>query len=744
MNAILKKISLMTIASALTVGFAGCADDDADSVSSSQQNIILEQNDAHRAFEIRSNTAWTAECIGLNDDGMETEEPWFMLTPSSGLGTRQVALDVLSSNHTATARKGRIVVTYANGQTYPIEVMQRGLTHIECSVTPEQIGLAAAASTGNFFTVSVANRDADITVALKTAETADAPWIKNLAKSHDLSYGYSRKETWAFDVEDNTMSDARTAEIEVTVRFGYNTYKYTVTVTQNGLGAPAVKTAPAVYMNCGQTAHRQTIWLEGGNTANVQYDVTWTSAYQGVGNTGGWITKAEIIGSELVVTADPNTDDNAREGSVLIVAHRPGAADEGLYATLSVQVVQAGHKAAGIVMPVSEIAHGYAAANYSLQMTLLNGSTVKSIISNNLMFATISTYDDGRLTYRLEQYDGSQGDYREGVITVQVSNGNSNDAIASLTIRQYAPEMPAISMPVNTLTCDYTAATREFPLNTLNASELSLAGTNADWITASVDAGKLTYALTEYDGSLGDFREGVVTISASNAHADKAYYYITIRQYTPRMPEFSLPDYIGAGFEAQNFVLPVDLQGGTLTVVSSPAWAPTTYADNQITVAFSANSGTSATNYMREGIVTLKYSKGGLSAYYYLQLHQYARDMAYLTTGAINWSWYAHCNGFNSIIGYGRYVPGQVSQVVSIQNLPHVHEITVSRSNNQFTATLAAADITVTPYSWELGNPDWVTRLTTTISVFITGAPYSQILTFQAAAVQTSGHDPVD
>lgn len=736
MNAILKKIALILAAAALTVELTSCTDDDTDSVKSSQQNIILEQNDARRAFEIRSNTAWTAECIGLNNDGMETEEPWFMLTPSSGLGTRQVALDVLSSNHTATARKGRIVVTYANGQTYPIEVMQRGLTHIECSVTPEQIGLAAVASTGNFFTVSVANRDADITVALKTAETADATWIKNLAKSHDLSYGYSRKETWAFDVEANTMSDARTAEIEVTVRFGYNTYKYTVTVTQNGLGAPAVKTAPAVYMNCGQTAHRQTIWLEGGNTANVQYDVTWTSAYQGVGNTGGWITKAEIIGSELVVTADANTDDNAREGSVLIVAHRPGAADEGLYATLSVQVVQAGHKAAGIVIPVSEIAHGYAAANYSLQTTLLNGSTVKSIISNNLMFATISTYDDGRLTYRLEQYDGSQGDYREGVITLLVSNGNSNDAVASLTIRQYAPEMPAISMPVNTLTCDYTAATRQFPLNTLNASELSIAGTNADWITASVDAGKLIYTLTKYDGSLGDFREGVVTISASNAHADKAYYYITVRQYGKKLPEFTLPDYLGAGYQAQDFKLPVTLQDGTLRIVDSPEWAPATFDDDVVTIAFTENSAESAMNYLREGFVTLAYEKAGTTAYYYIHLQQYARDMAYLSATEAKWSWYSLFISPTFPIKYDGYVPAKEAQVVSVINVPS-GEIETSCSNEAFTVSQSGMDISVEPSSWEIidrRNP--TSTLEATVTVYIKGFPYHQTLTFPVSAVQ--------
>lgn len=736
MNAILKKIALILAAAALTVELTSCTDDDTDNVRSSQQRIVLEQDDVRTAFEIRANTAWTAECISLNEDGIEGGEPWFMLTPSSGLGTQQVALDVLNSNNTSQSRGGCIVVNYSNGQTHRIEVMQRGLTDIgPCQVTPEQIGLSAAASTDNLFSVCVANRDAYISAVVNTP---GATWLKNLEMSYELSYGYSRKEIWKFDVEENPMSDARTAEIGVAIYFGHKTYNYTVTVTQSGLGAPTVKTAPAVYMNCGQTSHRQTIWLEGGSRENVEYALSWTSAYQGTGNTEGWIRNAAVENDELVITADANTDDNAREGSVLIVAHRPGASDEGLFATLSVKVVQSGHKAAGIVLPVAEIARGFAAADYTSQITLLNGSAVKSVTTDNPgMFSPAPAVRDSRLSYTLTEYDGSQGDYREGVITLLVSNGSSNDAVASIKVRQYGPEMPAISAPADALTCDYTQAARQFPLNALNASTLSVVDVSENWLApVTIDEDILQYTVGEYDGSRGDFREGVITIAAQNAHANKAYYYITVRQYGKKLPEFTLPDYVGAGYQAQDFKLPVTLQDGTLRIVDSPEWAPATFADDVITIAFTENSAASAMNYLREGFVTLAYEKAGATAYYYIHLRQYARDMAYLSATEAAWNWYSLFISSGLHIEYDGYVPAKEAQVVSVMNVPS-GEIETGCSNEMFTVSRTGMDISVEPSTWEiLDRQNPTSTLEATVTVYITGFPYHQTLTLPVSAVQ--------
>lgn len=736
MNAILKKIALLLTVPTLIVELASCTDDDTDSVRASQQRIVLEQDDVRTAFEIRSNTAWTTECIASNDDGIEGGEPWFMLTPSSGTGTQQVALDVLNSNNSVQTRSGHIVVKYGNGQMHRIDVMQRGLTDVgPCHVTPEQIGLAATASTGNLFTVGVANRDAYISAWVKTD---GATWLKNLEMKYEQSYGYSRKETWAFDVEANPMSNARTAEIEVTINFGHKTYNYTVTVTQNGLGAPSVKTAPTVYMNPGQTSHRQTIWLEGGSKENVQYNVSWTSAYQGTGNTDGWITNAVIENDELVITAERNTDDSAREGSVLIVVQRSGTSDEGLFATLNVKVVQSGHKAAGIVLPVSEITHGYRDADYTSQIMLLNGSKVKSITTDNPdMFSPAPAIDGPTLSYSLTNYDGSSGDYREGVITLLVSNGSSNDAVASVKIRQYGPEMPAVSTPVNALTCDYTGKARQFPLNALNASTLSVVSASEDWLDpVTIEGDVLHYTVSQYDGSLGDFREGVITVAARNAHANTAYYYITVRQYSQKLPEFALPDYVGAGYQAQDFTLPVTLQGGTLRVVGSPEWAPATFGDDAVTIKFSENSAASATDYLREGIVTLAYQKAGTTAYYYIHLRQYARDMAYLSATEIAWSWTAtHYNEL--MITYDNFVPGKTAQIVSIMNaLPG--SIEIDCNNKEFTATQNQLDISVEHSSWALRPfpQEKTTKVEATISIYINSFPYRQTLTFMVTAVQ--------
>lgn len=745
MNAISQKIALLLIVPALAAGFAGCADDDADSVTASEQKIVLEQTDTHRALEIRSNTSWSAECFGLDQTGEPSAaDAWFELNPNKGVGTMKVALDVLTSNMTSKTRKGSVVVSYANGQTYTIDIEQRGLTAIECGITPEQIGIGAKPSTGNTFTVFVENRDAVITVT----PDANAAWLKNLKKGYDLSYGYSRKEVWSFDAEENVNSDSRKAVLDVEIVFGYNTYKYTVTVTQDGLGAPAIKTPAVVYMNGGQTSHTQSVWIEGGDKANVQYDVTWTSSYEGVGNTAGWITKAEIVNDRLVVTAAPNTDDAAREGSVMIVAKRPSNVGEAAYASLSVKVMQAGHQAAGIVLPVSEAVHPYTESAYSQQLVLLNGSTVKSVTTDDAtLFKAAPAVAGGVLTYTLNPYDGSRGDYREATVTIIAGNGHSNDAIAALTVRQYGPEMPAISMPAGTLICSHAALTDALlPLNPQNASALRIVATSKAWLTAKIENGMLTYSATAYDGSEGDFREGVVTIEAKNAHADAAYYYITVRQYAPEMPAVSaLPEYLGLGHAAATATLDFNPQNGaTVTVVNTSAnWLTASIAGNALTYTVTANTAASAADYFREGVITLKAANANADAvYYYLTVRQYARDMAYVTPASISMSGHTYAN---TNYTYPR------AQTVRVNNVPKGSDKTVTWTTAElitnlktanssykfsFTAGTFENEIVVSHYYYSYGNADTLIN-TANIYITVNAYPYKQYFTVPCTMTHT-------
>lgn len=661
---------------------AGCADDDAQRVTSSEQKIVLEQTDSHRTFEIRSNTSWTAACVGLNADGTPAAEPWFMLTPSQGTGTTQVSLDLLSSNLSQKTRKGNIVVTYAGGERYTIAVEQRGLTDIACGVTPERIGIGAKPSTGNSFTVSVENRDATITVTPDPA----AAWLRNVRKSYDLSYGYSRKEVWVFDADENRNSDARTATVQVTVEFGYNTYRYTVTVTQDGLGAPAVKTPATIYMNCAQTAHRQSVWTEGGDQTNVQYDVTWSSAFAGAGNTDGWIRKAQIVGSEPVLTADPNTDDEAREGAVLIVARRSSNAGEAACASLSVRVVQAGHKAAGIVLPVSEAVHPYREAAYTQEIVLLNGSAVESVTTNNpAMFAELPAVTGNRLSYQVAAYDGSAGDAREATVTIIVANGHSNAAAASLTVRQYAPDMPTIGTMLDRLTLSHAAQSGTIPLNPEAGTTVTVMGKPA-WITAPAVGETITaldYTVEAFAGATsGDMREGVITLKASNDHVNDVYYYLTVRQHAAQVPTLNVPAYLGMGYEAATVRIPLNLQGGTIVANSSAGWLTAAPAADGIDLTVTANTAAAETNYKREALLTVQYTRDGFTTYYYINVCQYARDMAYISTPAVGWSWYAHCNGSSTIDGYGRYTPAQgMGYLIKLLNVPRYTRISATQTN---------------------------------------------------------------
>lgn len=646
-----KMVGAPVIALALMLVAAGCEDSHPDNISSSEDIVAVSAAQQVYPLTIRATKdVWKAV----------SDVEWMQLSRMEAIGTRDIEL-IIAENTSDALRTGHVTVMINDNVKQIITVKQAGKGDTDVRVTPQLI-TAGAYSDAYSFTFEVKDKLASSeNITTEVEYLAGTDWIKDLKYTDVELAGGHLLRTYTFTLEDNEMSNAREAAVNLTVKYGHSVYERNVKIYQNGLGTPAVATIENIYVRHNQTEHKQTVWLNDGDDSNVIYQVYRTSSQSGNETTDpadAWIADAQIAGNELVLTFKKNKVDEIREGDIYIIASRGNYNDYASTAKLRVHVTQSAHQSAGISMPVAEVVHNYAALTYTMPVQPVNSSQVSA------------------------------------------------------------------SVPVD-----------------------------VDWITnvAINNNTELTYTLTEYrGGQIGDFREATVTMTAANGNANKAEYYMKVRQYAPELPAISdLPQYIGLGSQAQSGKLLMNVADGTtVTVIAAPAWVTAPAVGNTLTselnytvTANTAAATSNAADYFRDGVITLKATNAHKNAaYYYVTVRQYGRDLAYVTSPTLAYSWNANlAQGNNSIASRSNYNPLQnTGWVTSLANLPGMATVKTRQNNDifKFTADNASGfSWTAIPKTYE-----WTEITTTTKSTIMTievnAAPYFQTLTVTATATQ--------
>lgn len=748
-----KLVGVPVMALALTLFAAGCEDSHPDNISSSEDIIAVSASQQVYPLTIRATKdAWKAT----------SDVKWIQLSRAEAIGTRDIEL-IIEENTSDAARTGHVTVIISDQAKQIITVKQAGKGDTDVRVTPQLIAAGAYAKEYSF-TLEIKDALASYdNITTEVSYLVGGDWIKNLtSEDAEFTDGHLLR-TYTFTLDNNEMGNAREAVVNLTVKYGHSTYERTVKIYQNGLGTPAVATVENIYVRHNQTGHSQTIWLNDGDDSNVSYQVYRTSSQSGNEETDpaeAWIADAQIAGSELVLTFNENHTDEIREGDVYIIASRNNYNDYASTAKLRVHVTQSAHQSAGINMPVAEVAHNYTEATYTMPIQPVNNSKVSASVPAEADWITEVKVEDNTLSYSLSQYEGGQeGNFREATITLTADNGNANKAVYYMKVRQYAPEMPGISTPITKLAYTYEGGAKTMPIQPVNSATITAVSQATDWITdVKVEGNVLSYTLSQYQGGeAGNVREGVITLTASNDHADDAVYYLTIMQYAPELPAISdLPQYIGLGSPAQTGTLLLNVADGTtVTVVSKPDWvtAPAVNATltTELGYTVTENKTTGANNvadYFREGVITLKASNAHKNTvYYYVTVRQYGRDLAYLTPATLNnYTWTAHCIGNSQIGSYSDYSPTQnTGWVFSLNNIPGTAEVKLSQNNNNFTINENGDNVPFAhswfpiPASYAWGTTT-ITK-STVISIGVNAPPYVQTLTITATGIMTVVHE---
>lgn len=594
------------------------------SVGVSDTAIVLADGELSYQFEVVSNVTWTLEC--QNENGEKAD--WFSVTPSSGNGTTTVTLNIIKENPTMSNRTGRIIVSSGSCKS-EASVTQRGVSQVISFVDPQTVAISSASATSGRFTLVLSNSGAKVSATLPS----DAAWLSNLRLIEDIDTGRSVRKTWSFDVADNNMSDKRSAVVEVSVSAKGKTDRYSVRVEQNGQGAPSIKTPDVIYMGCDQSAHSQPFWVEGSKE-NLTYLVSCSSASADSGE--AWITDARVEDGKLIVSAVPNTSQEAREGSVYIVGTRASAAGNGESTALSVKVYQAGHSSAGIQMAASEVTVGYAQASHFVSFVLLNGSKVSGSPEANVSWITdIKASDEGRLTYAVSEYNAPSGesDYREGIISFKVGNGASNDALASLKVRQYSSRFTNIVLP-SELSLQARSASAIIPFDA-DGGKLEVVDSGTDWLKAACveDEGLSFINVTASDWTAGEagspLRSGLVTLKYSR-NERTVYHYVNVYQYAPTVRDISMSEAVNLNYDEETASFAVGLRGGGIGEIictSAGGWIRSAavsvtgdIAEVSVTVDKWETATDGASN--RTGSLCIPYTYDGLTMYHYVQVNQ--------------------------------------------------------------------------------------------------------------------------
>lgn len=595
-----------------------------DSVRMSDTAIVLEDGELSYQFEVVANAAWTLTC--MDEDGNTPD--WFSVTPSSGNGTTKVTLNIVKENPDMANRTGKVVAVCGDKRS-EASVTQRGVPRVISFIDPQVVAISSASAASGRFSLVLSSKGATVTAKLPS----DASWLSNLNLIEDVETGFSARKTWTFDVAPNNMSDMRSAVVEVTVSAKGKTDRYSVRVEQSGQGVPAIKTPDVVYMGSNQSMHTQPFWVDGSKE-NLTYQISFSSASMDTGEP--WIKEARVDGDNLVIVADPNTSSESREGSVYIVGTRSSAAGSGASTALSVKVFQAGHSSAGIQMAASEVSVGYAAASHFVSFVLLNGSRISGSPEANVPWITgIKASEEGRLNYSVSEYnaDSAEADYREGIISFKVGNGASNEALASLKVRQYSSKFADIILPME-ISLPAKSASEIIPFDT-DGGSLEVVPGGCDWLKATcTESESLSFINVSADdwmaGDAGSsLRSGLVALKYTR-NGRTVYHYINVYQYAPAVRDIAMPEALNFDYDEETSTFAVGLAGGRIGEImcsSAGDWlksASVKASGDYAEIAVKVDKWTTATDgpSNRIGTLCVPYIIDGLTMYHYIQVSQ--------------------------------------------------------------------------------------------------------------------------
>ncbi len=564
---------VMSLVLAAVLLFAACRSDEETAVSSPSDLIELTQNQNYATFQIMSNTSWTLKCYTV-EDGQLVEDPdnlWFMVNPTSGLGSHVAKLNVLSYNDDVDAREGAIVITSDDGKVQTIRITQAPAASIECYLVEDTLLIPASGATDVLFTVVATAANANVEAY---PEGGNAMYeSKSLDTISEEKRGNTLRKTFTISIRPNITGAERALTVKISVTFGEYYKELALTIKQSGSYGAEIVTQPAVYLQ-GTTPVTQAVWIEGAKmNESVQFDEV------EIPSSVDWLS-AEINSGILSVRAFSNCSTDTISEAVITLRATVGSEN----VATNVRVVHPATSAKSIFLVAPYVMFDYMAQGAFAPYTLKNAA-----VSDLHVFSGYSWIKNIKLTsngvyFNLEEFTGGSKRYREGSIFITVG-----DVVAQILVRQYEKSaVGRVDVPtIVTLSQDVTSCT--IPLN-LTGELNVVANTN---VTANVNSSELEVATA----AVGD---GVVTFSYTHNGAVD-YFNTVVRRYSAVSPFEEYPQTLS--FHRAGTTKNISLEQTGVKVIASPNWANASVVDKILSI----NVAELTESTPRTGLIVLSY-----------------------------------------------------------------------------------------------------------------------------------------
>ncbi|MFR9589681.1 MAG: BACON domain-containing carbohydrate-binding protein [Rikenellaceae bacterium] len=539
----------------------------------------------------------TVSWVATNDAAVTASYSDSWISQSVGSDSMTVSVE---GNTSTESRVGTIELkaTNASGEYayYYITVSQDGVGAATIYATPGVATLSAYDTAGVIY-LTTSN------VTLSSVSSSNS-WLSAQLDGNTISYTTTST---------NTSDAMRTATITVSYTANSVPSLYTISVSQNGLGAPVLSSLDNIFMQTAASTVDYDVYLvatdiNGTTLEVVSVNCDVASSTTSSANTD-WLSATVADNSTLDLKTDDNTSSDSRTATVTFRVIRDNAV-----AYKSFTVTQAGHLSAGITGLTQEIyvdyegiADGDVDSKYGF--LTINGSTVSVMSTPSwVSSATITegttgdTTNDYILTILVDEYTGGEtGSFREGYITLVASNGNATDAYYEILVRQYEPEAAMIDC-ISEIVLSHEAYKDTISTILLNGSEIvdvTVTGAEDDWLEAAVasDDISIDYTASKYTGPEAS-RTAIIAITVENSNANKYIHYISVTQLLTEITSITATETTTVGYSALEALITYSTNGsGTVTVVpttdASNTWVKSITAEDGVaTVTFTATNTT--------------------------------------------------------------------------------------------------------------------------------------------------------
>lgn len=484
------------------------------------------------SFDNLASTQSVALSSNIDSGDITVSSDFSWCTPSVNATTGNIDVDV-AQNSTSLSRSAIVMVSgIVDGESVSAQIVvsQAGVGYPVLYLVNSSLDVAQAGQS-NIIIRYASENVTDVTIS-----------------SYDSFITVNADDTITLSENTSKESLVGTIALMATNASGNESYYY-VTVTQAGVGTPDIQTTPSSI----------TLSAYAGSASFYSVVSNPSVKFSDATSSASWLNNFVKSGGSsddnlaFTYSYDANASSAARTGYISL---EYTVGDQNVFKTI--QVTQNGLGAPAIstlesvYLLTDQESHTQSlwlsdGDDTGVEYTIYVTSNDSDVVGSSVGWLSASV-DSSAKTLTLTSTINTASESRSGVVTLIATRDNAQ-TIVNIDVTQAGHLSAGISGLDQEIYVDSRGYTTSVPyyFSALNDSEVTVVNVSNDTMVTSPvkDAilnEKMDLTVAAYDGSLGAFRECIITLSANNGNSVVEYYDILVRQYEPDAAIADVPE----------------------------------------------------------------------------------------------------------------------------------------------------------------------------------------------------------